>query len=117
MVLVLLYFKPSQDALRVDIPNHLNVSYHADPFESPPSPYIFNFLYFTPCMQQQWYYCFLAIFYLLHLCVGVKMSCMKNLVLSEPVVDIVDPNTTLTGNCVVKVSTYTCINQSFSFSS
>ena len=34
---------------------------------------------------------------------GVKMSCMKNLVLSEPVVDIVDPNTTLTSNCVVKI--------------
>ena len=33
------------------------------------------------------------------------MSCMKNLVLSEPVVDIVDPDTTLTSNCVIKVST------------
>lgn len=35
---------------------------------------------------------------------GVKMSCMKNLVLSEPVVDIVDPKTIVTSNCVVKVS-------------
>ncbi|XP_028399544.1 protein arginine N-methyltransferase 3-like [Dendronephthya gigantea] len=33
---------------------------------------------------------------------GVKMSCMKNLVLSEPVVDIVDPNTIVTSNCVLK---------------
>jgi hypothetical protein len=37
------------------------------------------------------------------------MSCMKNLVVSEPVVDIVDPTTALTNNCVIKVST--CINE------
>ena len=38
------------------------------------------------------------------------MSCMKRLVLSEPVVDIVDPNTALTNNCVIKVS----VSQSYS---
>ena len=34
------------------------------------------------------------------------MSCMKNLVLSEPTVDIVDPNTILTSSFVIKVGIF-----------
>ena len=37
---------------------------------------------------------------------GVKMSCMKRLVLSEPAVDVVGPNTILTSNCAIKVSSF-----------
>ena len=48
--------------------------------------------------------CFTHLLFILYTFLGVKMSCMKNLVLSEPVVDIVDPNTALTSNCVIKVS-------------
>ena len=42
----------------------------------------------------------------LELHLGVKMSCMKNLVLSGPVIDVVDPDTILTSSCVIKVSYY-----------
>ena len=41
------------------------------------------------------------------------MSCMKNLVLSEPTVDIVDPNTILTSSFVIKVGTFIPCNSVF----